>query len=801
MRDAVRGQWILRSSKWTPIGAVAAVVLVIGLGALAINDAASRPSLGGSSAAEPVAAVAQLVPDVFSSPGADYEGSFGWSVAVSGALVVVGAPNENSSGLVGAGNAYVFDTKTGAEISLSSPHAQAYGSFGYSVAVSGTTVAVGAPYETVSGHGYAGRVYLFNTVSGAVSTLVSPNAQAEGYFGFSVAMSGTTLVVGAYGETAAGYTGAGHAYIIGTKSGLTKMLTSPNAQAYGRFGFSVGISGTSVAIGAPYETSSGDTYAGQAYTFNANSGDQIATLTSPNAQADGDFGTSVATGGATVAVGAPEETSSSDTDAGNAYLFDTATGGVTSLASPNVQAGGLFGESVAISGGEVAVGAPYETDQGITKAGNAYTFSIASGSLILGSFTTPNPVSSGEFGWSIAFGGTNVVTGAPNENAAGETGGGHAYLRDNLPLTLTSPNAQTDGYGGSSVSISGSLLAVGAPGEMAAGLAGAGNAYVIDSATGVVTTLSSPNAQSGGDFGASIAISGTTVIVGAPGESVSGSVDAGRAYVFSATTGSLISTLTSANPQTSGEFGDAVAISGSTAVVGAPGETASSAAGAGNAYTFNAVSGAQLATLVSPNAQSGGSFGHAVAISGTVVAVGAPDETAAGDADAGHAYSFNATTGAAGATLKSGSPQTDGEFGSAVAIGAGTIVVGAPHETASAETGAGHAYAFKASNGARIATFTSPNAQVSGDFGQAVAINGSTVVVGAPCESAGGYVCGGNVYTFVAKTGVPIDHFYSPNVVGDGFFADAVAISGADVLVGAPHETATDTEAGHAYLM
>ncbi len=801
MRDAVRGQWILRSSKWTPIGAVAAVVLVVGLGALAINEAASRPALGGSSGADPVAAAAQLVPDVFSSPGADQYGSFGWSVATSGALVVVGAPNENSSGVYGAGNAYVFDTKTGVVTSLASPNAQAYGSFGYSVAVSGTTVAVGAPYESVSGHGYAGRVYLFNTVNSAVTTLVSPNAQADGFFGFSVAMSGTTLVIGAYGETASGYTDAGHAYVVDTKSGLTKMLSSPSPQAFGRFGFSVAVSGASVAIGAPLETVSSYTEAGQAYTFNANSGDQIATFSSPNAQQQGEFGNSIAVSGATVAVGAPDETGSGYADAGNAYLIDTATSAVTTLTSPNAQTDGFFGQSVAISGSYVAVGASGETDQGVSDAGNAYSFSIASGPLILGTFTTPNPSASGEFGWSIAFGGTNVVTGAPNEDASGESGAGHAYLRDNLPLTLASPNTQADGLWGSAVAISGSLLAIGAPGETAAGLAGAGHAYIVDSATGGVTTLASPNAQTSGSFGASVGISGTTLIVGAPDESVSGTVDAGHAYLFSATTGSLIATLTSPNEQTDGLFGTSVAISGSTAVVGAPGETASTYATAGNAYTFNAASGALRASLTSPNAQAGGAFGQSAAISGTVVVVGAPFETAAGDPDAGHAYSFNATSGAAGVTLKSGAPQVDGQFGTSVAIGAGTIVVGAPDEAVSSDTGAGHAYAFKSSNGARIATFTSPNAQVSGGFGRAVAINGTTVVVGAPCETAGGYTCGGNVYTFVAKTGVPIDHFYSPNVVGDGFFGNAVAISGPDVLVGASHETATDSDAGHAYLM
>src|SRR2546430_464083 len=73
-------------------------------------------------------------------------------------------------------------------------------------------------------------------------TLASPNPQPGGNFGRSVAISGTTVVVGAPSETGGGYLNAGHAYIIDTTTDpLTFTLTSPNAQTAGQFGLSVAI--------------------------------------------------------------------------------------------------------------------------------------------------------------------------------------------------------------------------------------------------------------------------------------------------------------------------------------------------------------------------------------------------------------------------------------------------------------------------------------------------------------------------------------------------------------------------------
>jgi len=213
---------------------------------------------------------------------------------------------------------------------------------------------------------------------------------------------------------------------------------------------------------------------------------------------------------------------------------------------------------------------------------------------------------------------------------------------------------------------------------------------------GSTITLTSPNALAGGHFGESVSVSGTTVVVGAPDESAGGQDSAGNAYVFDATDGSFITELTSPTPQAGGEFGFSVSISGTTVVVGAPGEMVGPLLQAGHAYVLDASTGASITTLTSPYAQAYGHFGYSVAVGSTTVVVGAPDETAGGQLGAGHTYTFDATTGFMITTLTSPNPQEGGFFGGSVAVTEDDpiVVVGAAGESGGGYPIAGHAYIF-----------------------------------------------------------------------------------------------------------
>jgi hypothetical protein len=239
--------------------------------------------------------------------------------------VVVGAAGDTNQADGSTGHAYIFSTSGALIATLRDPDAQSDGGFGSSVAINGTTIAVGAPGETVSGDSGAGHVYTFSASTDAlIKTFVSPNAQTGGHFGGSVAISGsTTLVVGAGNETVSGYSSAGHAYIFSTAGTLIATLSSANVQGSGHFGYSVAITSTSsgssdVVVGAPFEKNSNDA-AGHAYVFSP-TGSLIEAL-SGNTNYLGDFGNSVAISGTTAAVGAYGEKLSSTFDAGRVYVF------------------------------------------------------------------------------------------------------------------------------------------------------------------------------------------------------------------------------------------------------------------------------------------------------------------------------------------------------------------------------------------------------------------------------------------------------------------------------------------------
>jgi hypothetical protein len=202
-------------------------------------------------------------------------------------------------------------------------------------------------------------------------------------------------------------------------------------------------------------------------------------------------------------------------------------------------------------------------------------------------------------------------------------------------------------------------------------------------ATGWTQTAELKGSGTVDDFGISVAISGTTVVVGA----ASAMEALGEAYVFTKKANRWTQT---AELKGGDDFGGAVAISGTTAVVGSDGYVNS--AGLACVFTKTADAWRQVAGLKGSDTIADDVFGDSVAISGTTVVVGAPNHANS----AGLAYVFTKTAGAWRQTPELKGSDTVGSsntfqgdyFGTSVAISGTTAVVGAP--------GAGRAYVFEA---------------------------------------------------------------------------------------------------------
>ena len=296
---------------------------------------------------------------------------FGVSVAISGALVLVGADGDTEHGSF-SGSAYVFDANTGVQLHKLVPaDGAADDYFGFAVALSGTTAVVGAFGDDDQGS-FAGAVYLFDASTGAeLAKLYASDAAIDDYFGYSVAVSGTTALVGAFGNDDNGSL-SGAAYLIDTAAELEIGKLLPADDAQNEFGVSVAIDGTTALIGAWYDDDHGID-AGAAYVFDTLSQTQVVKLTTADAATLDYVGFAVAVSGGTALLSG-HGNDDNGLGSGSAYLFDTTTGAeLDKLLPSDGAAGDTFGAAVGLAGTVAIVGAHLDSDNG-AGSGSAYLF-------------------------------------------------------------------------------------------------------------------------------------------------------------------------------------------------------------------------------------------------------------------------------------------------------------------------------------------------------------------------------------------------------------------------------------------
>lgn len=228
-------------------------------------------------------------------------------------------------------------------------------------------------------------------------------------------------------------------------------------------------------------------------------------------------------------------------------------------------------------------------------------------------------------------------------------------------------------------------------------------------------------------FGTAVALVGTTALFGAPGDDDQGD-RSGSAYLFDTVTARQLAKLLPADGAMNAEFGNAVALRGTTAVVGAP-----YAATRGAVYVFDVVSGQQLAKLVAADGQQGDRFGNATALYGTRLLVGAPHDDEHG-VDSGSCYVFDLDSGQQLEKLVPADGSATDWFGGSVAIYGTTALIGAARDVVMG-LNTGCAYVFDAAMGQELAKLVPSDGGTGGSggdqFGFAVALHGTTALVGA----------------------------------------------------------------------
>ena len=462
--------------------------------------------------------------------------------------------------------------------------------------------------------------------------LKASNAGASDQFGTSVAVSGNTIVVGANGEASnqttitnvdgvasadnsASVAGGAYVFRRGTDGNWVQdaYLKASNVGINDQFGTNVAVSGNTIVVGALQEASSQTTItnsdgvasannsaasAGAVYVFRQGSDGnwlQDAYLKAANAEANDLLGVSVSVSGDTIAVAATSEASNQTTitntdgfasadnsasSAGAVYVFRRSSDGNwvqdAYLKASNAEAGDQFGQSVAVSGDMIAVGAYFEDSNQTTI--------------------------------------TNSDGVASSDNSASAAGAVYVFRRGSdgnwlQDAYLKASNAEASDQFGTSVAVSGNTLAVGANGEGSNqttitnndgiasadnSFAGAGAVYVFrrssDGNWAQDAYLKAANVGPADEFGLRIALSGNTIAVGASQEDSSqttitnsdglasadnSATTAGAVYVFRrGSDGNWVQDayLKASNAGAGDQFGQSVAVSGHTIVVGAHNE-------------------------------------------------------------------------------------------------------------------------------------------------------------------------------------------------------------------------------------
>lgn len=366
---------------------------------------------------------------------------FGITVAISGDTAVVGAYTDDHAGGIDAGSAYVFVRSGGVwtqQAKLTADDAAAGDNFGISVSISGDTAVVGGYLADHAGGTDAGSAYVFvrsGTVWTQQTKLIALDSAATDYFGYSVALSGETAVVGGYLGDHAGGIDAGSAYVF-TRSGTTwtqqAKLTASDAAATDQFGIAVTMSGDTAVVGANLDNSPASD-AGSAYVFVRSGGvwNQQAKLTASDAQTVDQFGFSVAVSDETALIGARFDDAPLS-NAGSAYVFTrsgTTWAQQAKLVASDAVATDEFGIAVAVSGDTALVGAWHDDHPTKTDAGSAYVF-VRSGAL----WTQHAKViaSDGEgvdhFGTSVAVNGDTALFGAEYATTPVDSDAGATYV-------------------------------------------------------------------------------------------------------------------------------------------------------------------------------------------------------------------------------------------------------------------------------------------------------------------------------------------------------------------------------------
>lgn len=462
---------------------------------------------------------------------------FGTSVSIHGDTVLVGANGDDEAG-TDAGGAYLFRRDAGVwteHAKVVAADGAQNDIFGVAVALDAQSAVVGATGDDDTGSA-SGAAYMLGRDQGGPDAwgeeakVVARDGVAREYLGYAVAVDADTAVAAGYGASDAGLQ-TGAVYVFernGTGWQTSARLTAEGGAAEDRFGFALAVSGDTVVVGA-YQNDDVDAEAGSAYVFERSGGTwvQRAKLLASDATLGDRFGVSVAIDGDTILVGAHGE-DDGGSSTGAVYVFSRSGADwveTQRLKASDAAAGDSFGRVVAIDGDVLIAGAQND-DDGATNAGAAYVFVREGGTWTeQAKLTASDPGEAVYFGSAVDVEGGLAVVGAYlSASPALDSGAAYVFARNgsswDQQAKIVAGDGEAEDRFGRSVAVAGGRVLVGSYFDDDKGT-NSGSVYVFEeqgSSWVERQKLTADDAAANDYFGFAVAASGTTAVIGSYGD-------------------------------------------------------------------------------------------------------------------------------------------------------------------------------------------------------------------------------------------------------------------------------------------
>jgi outer membrane protein assembly factor BamB len=382
----------------------------------------------------------------FDDPTPTTQDKFGACVVISGNRIIVGAPLDDTNGM-NVGQAHLFDATTWELLRTFDDPSPTFGgeadgdAFGIALAIEGNLLLIGAPGHNTGENEEdwdIGQAHLFDVNTGELlRTFDDPMPTAADVFGASVAIHGDRVLIAAPGDDTNGQN-VGQAFLFDATTGdLLQTFDDPTPTVEDSFG---GRRFEGVELNADYALIAADgddthgTDVGQVHVFDANTGELLRTLDDPTPTLTDQFGTSIDLDGTRAVIGARGDDTGNDV--GQAHLFDVATGELLrTFDDPTPTDNDNFGEGVALDGDRAVISGFVDDTHG-PNVGQAHLFDTRTGE-VLATFDDPTPTGQDGFGVCVDIEGERVVIGAADDNTHGiDIGQAHLFVETTCPADL-----------------------------------------------------------------------------------------------------------------------------------------------------------------------------------------------------------------------------------------------------------------------------------------------------------------------------------------------------------------------------